>query len=614
MKHHLELSNLKAAFLKLYRYVPASARKYTTPAITKLISSSDILGRIPVASKFMYVKRAEYLFKGGRFDEAFSLLDGKIHHKRNDIRLLNLFAEVAIKVDKLDQCRTASLAIMRINPIHVRSAKRLKAISAKYTFDRDAVYKFLDEEVDYRRFADAAEFCLNLGELEDCITISNRGISIIDRLKQSTPDSEEQRSRMCLQKGHALLLTHRRDEAEQALRDVQWGTRSYGRAAMLRARIMMENDDPDSAIFLIEDQHKRTGKSIGYHNTYLPAMLRKNRIGQAFLTYRLRRESSLVAKLFHMPTAPQLIELKSPRNKTQKALFLSEGGPGDEIRFSSIYRCLQHYFAQISVTCDPRLNSIMARNFPDISFISAARYRKDLPGRGPNDRSSIKDPSLRNFVSNDVVIEGKDKDVVCTILDTLGELRADRNDFRRQRTRFAVDADLDAHWKRQLKGRANLQVGLAWRSLLSSPDRDRHYLKVEDLSHLSMVEGVDFWILQAGVTDEELRYLSERLNIIVPDVDLKDDFEGQAALLANLDVTISPLTTVAELAGMVDCRTLIFCRTPEAIWRRNDDGTDVWYDNARLVAGEPIHDTEALMKCLVKELQGIQQSPCPTNS
>lgn len=614
MNRPFKTPKLQPTLRRMYWHLPASARRHLTPFIAMVISNSALLGRIPILSNFTHLKREEYLFKKGKFHEALTLLERRSPLQTRDIRLLDLFAETSLKVGNFDQGSLASTIILQIDPFHIRSAKRLNALSKPYTANQELIQRYLSENNSAENFAKVAEFCLSTGKIRDCIEVADQGLQIADHEVLASSNQTDIRAKLLLHKGHALLLDHRREEAQKHLEAVPWSTSSYGRAAMLRARIMMENDDPDSAISIIEDQYKKNGKDVGFNNTYFPALLRKNRIKDAFLSYRLRRESAAVAKLFRMPPPGKSLKIDSEANKRRKALFISEGGPGDEIRFASFYPCLGDSFGSVSITCDPRLESVLVRTFPDIRFISTARYRKDVPGIGPRNRSGIKDPALRNFISEEVLKEAQAKDVVCTVLDTLGELRAERNDFRRQRTRFAVDADLDAHWKRQLKGRANLQVGLAWRSLLSSPDRDRHYLKVEDLSQLSRVKDVDFWILQAGVTDEELQYLSERLNIIVPDVDLKDDFEGQAALLANLDVTISPLTTMAELAGMVDCRTLIFCRTPEAIWRRNDDGTDVWYDNARLVAGEPIHDTEALMKSLVEELQGIQQELCPTYS
>jgi len=599
---------------RVYNKIPRSIRRRTTPILASAISK---LAEYKETSLFLGERRlrtARLSIRQGKLQEAFEFLEREVTSDDQDLRLLELYAETAFQLAKTDVYREISEQILRIDPLNVKALKRLISGGQYYELDAELLEDFLSKHGNESTFLRAAEFYLNMGNIPRCIDACERGLRSIKSANRRNTNLEEIESKTYLIKGHALTLNYQWQEAEETLGLVKLGTSSYGKAAFLRARALLEQDNPEAALLLMEHQFSKAGKKVNFQVTYFASLLRLNRIEDAFRLYRLRPQSKMVAKLFSQKLLPNHLNILDERNKSKKSLFLSEFGPGDEIRFSSIYSDFVSLFSEIHITCDPRLYTIMKRTFPRLNFLPVERYRREVAGTSHADRLAVWEPRLRNFVSDGVLQEAKDKDVVCTILDTLGELRRDRSDFRRQRTRYAVDADLDAHWKRHLKGRANLQVGLAWRSLLSSPDRDRHYIKVEDLSHLSRVKGVDFWILQAGVTDEELQYLSARLNIIVPDVDLKDDFEGQAALLANLDVTISPLTTMAELAGMVDCRTLIFCRTPEAIWRRNDDGTDVWYDNARLVAGEPIHDTEALMKSLVEELQGIQQALCPANS
>ena len=592
----------KSRLRAIYSKAPLPIRKIAKPALNLLLENSTKLGIIPGLSYFMPSTRVKYLAESGRLHEAYRLMLKTRPSERKDIGMLRSLGEISMKLGFHEECRRFSKEVLDIDPTDIASVKRLRSIDPEYKIDMKSIRDYLIGEDIIARHASAAELFLNTGMLTDAIDASTRGLELLESKPPASKDISQTGSRLHLCKGHSLLLLHRWEEASQHLQNVEWGTTSYGRAAMLRARLRLENDDPDGAISIIEKQHLQNGRKVGFNVTYFSALLRQNRIAEAHLTYRKRRESKLIAKEFNLTTLPNDLDLRSAKNLEKTALFITEGGPGDEIRFSSIYQDLHSLFHSVSITCDPRLRGLMERTFPHIDFIEVQRLRKDVPGKIHDGRNGVKSALLRNFIADDTVQVGKSKDLVCSVLDALGEVRKNRGDFRKDRIRLAVDSGLSARWRTETKSRTNLQIGLAWRSLLSTPDRDRHYLTAQDLARFEEIEGVDFWIIQAGATDEELKHLSERLTIHVPDIDLKDDFENQAALLANLDAVVSPLTTMAELGGMVDTKTLIFCRTPEVIWRRNSDGTDVWYDNARVVAAEPIQDANGLVNSLVHEL------------
>lgn len=596
------IANVRIMARRIYNSIPSPIRRRLTPF---LASSFSKLAVYKETSFFLGERRISgyrTLIRQGKVKEAFEAIGREIDEHNPNLRLLDMYAETAFQLGEKDTYDKISQKILQIDPLNIKALKRLISNGRNYEVDIEKIKTHLVSKNDIKIFINASEFLLHSGNIEDCVNLCDQGIELVRSKHLGKFVSEEITSKFLLIKGHALSLKHDWEGAEFNLSCVKPKTSSHGKAAFLRARAMLEQDQPEEALSLIEDQFRNGGRKIGFHVTYFASLLRLNKIREAYSLYRLRPTSVAVAKYFGQEAMPNALHITAPSRKRLRALLLSEFGPGDEIRFSSIYSRFSGIFGQTCITCDPRLTTILQRTFPDIQFIPAERYRREMAGNSHSDRLGIGQPLLRNFVSEDVVQAAKDKDVVCTVLDTLGELLTDRDAFRRQRSRYKVEENLAARWKKQMAGRANLQVGLAWRSLLLSPDRDRHYLKAEDLSALSQVEGVDFWVLQAGVTEQELRFLSERMRIIVPDVDLKDDFEGQAALLSNLDVTIAPMTTMAELAGMVDSKTLIFCRTPEVIWRRNGDGTDVWFDNARIVAADPIHDVSGLVDSLVREL------------
>src|SRR5690606_24463000 len=54
------------------------------------------------------------------------------------------------------------------------------------------------------------------------------------------------------------------------------------------------------------------------------------------------------------------------KRSDSRVVVAVEGGPGDELRFSCLYQDLREKWGdKVTVTCDPRLLSVMKRSFPE---------------------------------------------------------------------------------------------------------------------------------------------------------------------------------------------------------------------------------------------------------
>lgn len=148
------------------------------------------------------------------------------------------------------------------------------------------------------------------------------------------------------------------------------------------------------------------------------------------------------------------------------------------------------------------------------------------------------------------------------------------------------------------------QIGLAWRSMLQSVARDRHYLQATDLDRLADVDA-DFWILQPKASTEELDHLARHLSLRIPEgLDLVDDLEGQLAIVSMLDCVVSPFTTTAELGGAAGTPTLMLSTLYSTRWR--DAGErDIWHPAARVVSGTPSWDRKSLMARVASALADL---------
>lgn len=335
-----------------------------------------------------------------------------------------------------------------------------------------------------------------------------------------------------------------------------------------------------------------------------------NDIRAAHFQYRRSALSKKLNRFFRQKQKQmRYFNIIDEHNLSRNALIVSSFGPGDEIRYASMYEEISYLFNKVIVSCEPRLQTLLARSFPKLEFLPTKRFRKHFPCTDQSDRKTISDQELANIVSDEVCCVGWSADIILRDVDVLCDLRRNRKDFCKG-ARLIVDPTRASQWSEEKSrvSNATWNIGVCWRSLLYTSGRQRHYLNVHDIKSLEKCEGIKFWICQAGITSEEREaLLSFKIDVVFPDVDLVNDFEEQAALLSVLDAFVGPLSTMGELAGMVGTKPLLFARTHTASWRRNPDGSDVWYPDGKLLIGDPIWDRDALMKEVVRELQALKK-------
>lgn len=335
-----------------------------------------------------------------------------------------------------------------------------------------------------------------------------------------------------------------------------------------------------------------------FEKDLLPILYALEHIEAANRMYRFRATSELVAVAFGQLVRPSHLCIKRD-TKHKTGLLIADGGPGDEVRCAAFYREVAAHFDKLTITCDPRLQSILSRSMPDINFVPVRRYRhEELATADLADRQNVT-PRLRTILNDEALTLRAD--ISCTVLDAFGEFRQKRSDFLTGRPHLSAEQSL-AHKSASFITRARPQIGLAWRSMRLVGNRGRHYLAVEDLTPLASVDA-DFWLLQINATEEEKDFIRRHVTLReMPELDLKDDFEGQAALISSLDAVISPLTTTAELSGSLGVKTLIAAPHRSVWWRKNEDGSDVWYRNSRIFTGADYPDNKSLVLGIAAEI------------
>jgi hypothetical protein len=99
------------------------------------------------------------------------------------------------------------------------------------------------------------------------------------------------------------------------------------------------------------------------------------------------------------------------------------------------------------------------------------------------------------------------------------------------------------------------KIGLCWRSSQVGGARDQRYARIEHLAPLfALSMGVRFVSLQLNLAPDERAVAGAGLHE-APDLDLRDDIDGVAALVAALDRVVTIDSWILSLAGALGVET-----------------------------------------------------------
>jgi capsular polysaccharide export protein len=310
-------------------------------------------------------------------------------------------------------------------------------------------------------------------------------------------------------------------------------------------------------------------------------------IEEAFQTFKELRLSSYFKSIYHEKTLRESETFISLLNSENSLALLAIYGPGDEIRFASIYRRFTKTKAakNLTISCLPKLYDLFSRSFPELKFLPCKRLRgSDLID--PQNFNRAPSQRLMGVVDNNAhdLIQSVDRALLIT--DVLGDFLHNYESFDRLPYLIA-DPERVELFKSVLSDNSKTYVGISWRSSLTTTARNEHYLEVKDLLPLFTIPNVVFVNLQYDDCEEELKFVQSKYPeklINFDSLDQYNDLDGVAALMSSLEFVVSPATTVAELSGALGIKTILFSRSSELNWRKiNKNGDDVWYPNTKIV-------------------------------
>lgn len=313
-------------------------------------------------------------------------------------------------------------------------------------------------------------------------------------------------------------------------------------------------------------------------------------IHEGYLSFRSmarRRTLSVYLGKRHLDSLQQAAE------RGGSVLIVANFGPGDELRFASLYRQMRAVCPdqEVAFTCDPRLHALFSRSYPDLVFKPVARTRALSVRMDVQRYNMLPGADLHAYFDNAGWAAASAADNVVIVTDALGDVVRDRSSFTGT-PYLRPDPDRTRSIRQRLLGMATAPlVGLTWRSSLRSHARNEHYLAAEEIARLGAVAGVQFVNLQSDECDDELALLNRAFTnpiIHLSDLDQYNDLDGAAAVMSSLDLVIAPATTVVELAGALGRPTLLLSNSSELHWRKREDGSDLWHRSVRHVEGSTL--------------------------
>jgi Tfp pilus assembly protein PilF len=168
---------------------------------------------------------------------------------------------------------------------------------------------------------------------------------------------------------------------------------------------------------------------------------------------------------------------------------------------------------------------------------------------------------------------------------------------------ISVDPALEARWRAELGAIEGFKIGVAWQGNPDhGKDRQRSF-RLAQLEPLAKAPGVCLISLQKGLGHEQLGGLDGRFPVIDLGPRL-EDLADTAAVVRNLDLVVSPDTSLAHLAGALGAR--VWLALPQAAdwrWLTGRDDTP-WYPTMRLFRQARWGDWDAVFACMAASIVG----------
>lgn len=261
-----------------------------------------------------------------------------------------------------------------------------------------------------------------------------------------------------------------------------------------------------------------------------------------------------------------------------------EQGVGDEIMFASCLPDLIAAAGRVTLACTDRLMSIFARSFPQADVIDAKRI-------APPNAESI------------------DLDYHTAIGALPRFLRPTVASFPARADYLTADPARAALWRDRVASLPQgTRVGISWRSGMMTAKRAKGYATLDQWGPLLSTPGAVFVNLQYDDCTLALATAEDLFGVRVhtfPDLNLRDDFEGSAGLISNLDLVITIGNAVGELSAALGVPTWRLSPSPIAEWTMLGTDRRPWFPSMRVCQARTADDWSGLVSRVASELRAL---------
>jgi tetratricopeptide (TPR) repeat protein len=421
--------------------------------------------------------------------------------------------------------------------------------------DRRLMLRLAQMEIDTGTYADAETRLRAALEGSRNTRISWQGVSLLTYalLHQGKPQqawellstgagAQLASDRMAFLRAHVCRYTRRYGEAEGFYRQVLAQTPDDPSALFELAELLSLRGRFDEAEALHQRLDKATRSPTRNARNHSHTLLAQGRVREGWARNMFRLENEELRKL-------PGIRVWDGSDLTNRTIFvLVEGGTGDELRDAVCYRELSQRAARVTVACDPRLEPLLRRSFPKVRTWPVSR----------SERISEFHRRLSRLMDEATLNEAKRHDVCIISPDLFYFLKPKLEDYGKPSPYIVPDPARVADWRNRLAALGpGPKIGIAWSTIRQTYRTSSYYTKLAEWGAILTTPGPIFVNLQYGDRDDEITQAEQKFGIRIhrwPDLDLLNDFESAAGLVAALDLVLAPNSTTLELAGALATR------------------------------------------------------------
>lgn len=342
---------------------------------------------------------------------------------------------------------------------------------------------------------------------------------------------------------------------------------------------------------LHKPEHRRDEMSM--RHGYSLALLAAGQLEQGWTQYQVRLDADYPdATLFTFNERRwNGDDVDAVRGK--RILVVGEQGLGDEVMFLNALPDLIEAVGpegEVRIACEKRLVPLIQRSFPDL--VVAPHASAQLEGRDWR-------------VAPQAIKDHPPLDYWTPVGNLLRAFRGTTDDFPGTVGLLKPDPAAVAHWQDWLASLGDgPKVGLLWKSLKMTAKRSKYFSAFERWKPVLTTPGAVFVNMQYGETAEDIAFAEREFGVTVhtpPDLDLKQDLDGVAALGKALDLTIGPMNASINLACAAGGEAWIIAGQSRN-WTLLGTGECLWYPSARVFTADGFANWTAIMKDLAGAL------------